>query len=233
MAFSGYLHRDPDYAALPSLIDEELLDERVTALRSGDQSVVNDIVTSMLRLVMGVVRDNYSNDDELIGVALLTLQESVIDASTALHDNNIIPYVLKKVRMRLKDTILEIKTSYSISARRIREKNAKGEKLPQRNTISEQDFHSSASTYDALNHNQHFSSTRLRSKNLIDPQSGQEVFELRDSLEKMVRSHRQQTVIDLKLQEYTYKEISEKLAISEATAMREIHDLRERYDGQT
>lgn len=223
MAFSSYLHRDPDYSSLPPRIDEELLDQRVTALRSGDKTVVKEIVTSLLRIVMSVVNEAHSNDDETIGVALLTLQESVLDAETALHDNNIVPYVLKTVRMRLKDLKLESGSSYSVSARRLREKLARGENLLRRNAISEADYPQDI---------QPLNSTRVKAKNLIDPNSGQKVFELRDSLERMVRSHRQKAVIDLKLEEYTYKEISERLDISEATAMREIHDLRERYEAQ-
>ena len=223
MAFSRFLHHDPEYASLPLVVNEEELDERVTRLRNGDLSVVKDIVKSLMRLVMGVVRDSYSNDDEVIGEALLTLQESVINAATALHDNNIIPYVLKVVRMRLRDIELESWTSYSISARRLRERISKQQVIPQRNAISENDIQD-----DSLS-DKHLKATRLRAKNLIDPHKDQAEFELRDSLEKIVRSHRQQAVVNLKMEDYTLKEISEILGISEATAMREIHDLRERY----
>ena len=229
MAFSGFLHRDPDYVSLPDVIDEELLDQRVTRLRNGDMTVVKDIVLSLMRVVMGVVRDFHCNDDEVIGEALLTLQESVIQAATALHDNNIKPYVLKTVRMRLKDIQSEGWTTYMISARRLRERLSKGQTIPQRHQISEEDFHADELTYDRENHMQHISTTRLRRRNLIDPRKDLQEFELREGLEQMVRSHRQKAVVNLKLQEYTLKEIAAELKISEATAMRELHDLRERF----
>jgi DNA-directed RNA polymerase specialized sigma24 family protein len=203
MTFSRYLHQDPDYASLPDRIDEDLLLTRVQALRSGDLSVVQDIVTSLMRIVMSAVRDMKSNNDELIGIALLTLQESVLNAVTALTDDNIIPYVLSVVRQRLKDGAIETGTSFTMSARRYREHQTKGQAPLKKPYYNEADY-------------------------WVVPSS--DMVDIRDQLDSLVRSHRQKTIMDLKAQEYTYKEIADMLEIGEATALREIHDLRSRYD---
>ncbi len=103
--FYSDLQSDHTYKELPSEIDEVLLERRVVALRLGDLNQVNPISIQLMRLVMSLVA-NFAHPrrtPDLIGVALLTLVESVQSASVKLEDNNIIPWVSAHINRRLKD----------------------------------------------------------------------------------------------------------------------------------
>jgi len=101
------LQHDADYLAIPERIDEEELERRVVALRLGDRTQANKISVMLLRLTMSLV-SNFAHPrrtPDLIGVATLTLVESVNAAAVRLTDNNIIPFVSTHINMRLKDAI--------------------------------------------------------------------------------------------------------------------------------
>jgi hypothetical protein len=106
-SFHSDLQFDTIYKELPNEIDEELLERRVISLRLGDMSQVNPISIQLMRLVMSLVANfaHPKRTPDLIGVALLTLVESVRSAATKLEDNNIIPWVSAHVNRRLKDYI--------------------------------------------------------------------------------------------------------------------------------
>ena len=202
MAFSSYLHNDPDYRRVPDRIDEDLLLSRVRSLRSGDLSVVKPIVVSLLRLAVSCVAEFHSNNDELIGVGLLTLQESVVSAATALNNDDIVPYVTSTIRNRLKDCMIEEASQVRVPGRSHRYLRQKGK-----------------------NPNLKSSSTEN-----LTVQSQTSYIDTCDTLKNLVRSHRQEMVMNLRMQRYSFAEISEELSIGQATAIRELRDLEVRYN---
>jgi hypothetical protein len=105
--FYSDLQLDPIYKELPNEIDQELLERRVISLRLGDTTQINPISVQLMRLVMSLVANfaHPKRTPDLIGVALLTLVESVRSAATKLEDNNIIPWVSAHVNRRLSDYI--------------------------------------------------------------------------------------------------------------------------------
>lgn len=105
--FFSELQYDADYQSIPDRIDEADMERRVVALRLGDRSQVNEICIRLMRLTMSLVA-NYAQPrrtPDLIGVALLTLVETVNIAVDRLEDNNIIPFVSTHITHRLRDAI--------------------------------------------------------------------------------------------------------------------------------
>jgi len=84
-------------------------------LRQGDKSLINPICLELLPKVLDIAK-TYGHDDEWQSTACVTLVESVHKACEELRDNEISPYVLSRIRWKLKDAYRESKRQHEQQA---------------------------------------------------------------------------------------------------------------------
>lgn len=126
------IEQDPDYKAAPTNPDPALLESWVAAYRSGASTYRKLIISAHLHLTASIavnMAKRYSRlhiVDELVAEANLHLVQAVEDAPTALHDNNITPYITSTVRHRLHDFISRDRSVF-MPGRTFRYKAAHGE----------------------------------------------------------------------------------------------------------
>lgn len=211
------LQADMTYRSLPETIDEEELEVRVTALRSGDLTQVNPISMQLMRISLSVVARfaHPKRTPDLIGVALLTLVESVKRASTELVDGNIVPYVMVNIANRLKDAIADDHTVRTPS-RTLRDKRSKGIEL----TI----FSNRHSSEEAP-HTDEYSSFYLPA---IAREETPE-YDTLEILEKIAQSDRDRLILDLRSKSYTLQECAKVADISVGLACKIKQDLYTRF----
>ncbi len=202
--FRSELSKEFDYLSLPDRIDEESLERRVIALRLGDMSQAQPITIQLMRLVMSLVA-NFAHPrrtPDLIGVALLTLVESVNDAPEKLVDNNIIPYVSANINWRLKDFI-DNDHVFRVPSSTLRALKRKG--------VEVQLHLRSGLSYDAI--------ARPEAPSL----------ELREMLQKIVHNDREKMVLQMRSEGHVLETIAESLGVSVSLIHKMKSELRERF----
>jgi len=217
-SFFSELQKDPTYSSLPDRIDEELLEQRVIALRQGDMTKVNEISVQLMRFVMSLVanRAHKRRTPDLIGVALLTLVETVKQAATSLEDNNILPYVSFTITRRLRDYITGDQT-VRIPPRTLRFKFKKGEVLKLPSAV-----YSSADAPSNDEENAFFKPAIARPE---EPS-----IECLEMLKKIVHNDREQLIIEMRAQRYELKEIAEKIGIGKSRVAQIKDELKVRFN---
>lgn len=204
--FYSDLQHDPAYSSIPSRIDEEELERRVIALRSGDTSQVNPICVQMLRLAMSLVA-NFAHPrrtPDLVGTASMTLVEAVNAAATKLSDNNIIPFVSEHINRRLKDMIARDHV-VAIPPRTLRYLRSKG-------------IEAFVPATDSVVGLEGIARPELPS------------LECRDLLAKIVHDDQEKLLLELKAERRTLEEIAGKMGISLSSAQRMRAELRTRFN---
>ncbi len=105
------------FGELPEKINEERLWELTTKLRAHAATIEEkeEIIKGHLRLmiaILGTVVSNYSlkysTIEDLIGSASLALVEAVNDAEIRLEDNDITPYIVTSIRLKIKNEITKL-----------------------------------------------------------------------------------------------------------------------------
>jgi DNA-directed RNA polymerase specialized sigma24 family protein len=101
---------DSLYQEIPNKIDEDLLEQRVQALRDGDKDQIKPIIVSLMRWTIGIARRYHSpNHGEVVSKALLELTKGVTSAQNKLTDNNIKKYLSLRISRRLQDFVADDK----------------------------------------------------------------------------------------------------------------------------
>ena len=203
--FYTELARDPDYLNIPERIDEEELDRRVSALRLGDMSQVNRISVMLMRLALSLVA-NFAHPrrtPDLIGVAMLTLVESVRSASTRLNDNNIVAFVSTHINHRLKDAIAKDHV-VCIPPRTLRSFRQQGITA----------FVPLSTSY------LHLEGVARREEASL---------EFRDMIEKMVKDDRERLLVDMRIQRHAIEVIAEQMGVSVSLIHKLKSDMRKRF----
>jgi len=222
MSYNEYLSNDLN--DFPEKIDEDLLQKRVQLLRAGDMSVVQPIAISLIRITMSIVRDAKSNDDELIGIAFITLIESIIKAATNLNDDNIVPYVANCIKMKINDA----KNKNQLVPSRIIRKLIKDKKaIPKKIEFTEDENSCEHNVFNTYSHWKPIDTVKDRT-NLVSNAYIKEILECKDIVDAVARSKRQRKIIELKMEGMTLKEISDNLGISQTRCCRELQDIQVR-----
>lgn len=211
MTFDRFLTLCREIKDLPRIPDQELLEEKVIALRSGTatEDDMNWIVLQHVRLVLSKLKNwvRHHNAPDLTSDTLLLLVELVkVRAAESLTDNNITPWISDTVTHRLADLFLIHRSGHFVSPRTLRRLEAAGVGFSPRLLLAEE----------------HLDET-------IAIGSDTDTIDLVDYIYSIPKTSAERMTVRLMIDGYTQEEIGRQVNLAQSTVNGMVRKIRDRF----
>lgn len=210
---------------LPDKVPEPLLSTMVARLRDGDMDVSHYIVMGHVRLAAQIVgrylwKHNHKTDD-LVSAAMFGICQAVKWAADGrMYDNRITPYIVQTIHRYIQE-YLEHDHIVPIPRKEFSKKMRNQEHAPYYYWLS-------ANIDGDEENTEYISNDAWQTYEPRVEDVGIEI-EFNDLCEHMLLSDMERKIIDMRIEDYTLKEIGEKLGTSHQYIEQILHGLKERY----
>lgn len=205
------------------VLDDEILDSLVTRLRSGDLSVVNDIVEHHIPLALSIVRRRIYHDhlyDDAVGAVFLRMIKTTRSAATKLKDNNITAFLIRGIQSAIKNQFSTDRTIRvpPVTVNRLRKKGKTAQEIFPRVDVTIVDTHDASDVQ--LNTAYHVPAARRTEPSI----------EFKEALRMAALLPMEQAIVALRSQGHTYAEVGRKVGYSTPRIGRIIPAIEAKFD---